>query len=417
MAIEREAAPEPVMAPEVRAIAERLSGEVPALAEGMFEHLAAQIPEIGDDEEIRGLTLASCASNLESALSMLRHGIPVARTQAPVAALEHARYMAARGRSIDTTLRFYRLGLAWFWELWVVELTREVPGAERLAEVLRETAAFSFAYTDAVSTRVSAELLAERDRRERRIAAQREELVAAIVAGEDVDVARAERTLGFVLGPPLVAFVCWAQADAPELERAAAQFAALLGTARPLLVAHGGAEIAGWQRLDVEEGEALGRETAVGAELPAGIRVALGGPSSGLAGFRRSHDEARRAQRLVDLAGDRGAPVTRFEEVRLADLLSRDLPAARAFVAEELGGLAGTDERSETLREFLRVLLAAEGNATSAAAALGLHRNTARQRLARAEELRGRPVTQGGAELRAALVLADTLGAAVLRDA
>lgn len=407
---------QPVTAPEARAVAERLASDVPGLADDMLAYLTARIPEIELDDEARALTLASCASNLETALSMLRHGIPGTRAEPPVAALEHARHMAAHGVSINATLRFYRLGHAWFWNLWVAALGAEVADTARLSEILQETSAFSFTYLDAVSTAVSDELLAERDRRQRRIAAQREELVLRIIAGETVDVGRAERTLGFGVAARHLAFVAWAEGDAAELERSAAAFAALLGTGRPLLVAQGGSEIAGWQRLDTDAPDAVRRAVAVAADLPPDVRVAVGTPGAGIDGFRAGHAEARRAERCARLAGSRAATITSFDDVRYVDLLSRDLPAARAFVAAELGGLAAGDERSEVLRGFLRVLLDKEGDATATAAALGLHRNTVRQRLARAEELRGRPVTHNGAELRAALALADALGEAVLRE-
>jgi DNA-binding PucR family transcriptional regulator len=397
-----------VLAPEARQTAEELAADLPALAQGMFEYLVAEIPEIGVDEETRGLTLASCSSSLEAGLTMLRHGIPADRAQAPAAALEHARHMAARGEDTNTTLRFYRLGHAWFWQLWVEALGRTVGDAGRLAEIVRESAAFSFAYLDAVSTRVSVELLAERDRRQRRIAAEREEVVAAIAAGEPVDPQRAEAVLGFAFAPSHVAFACWTEGDAAELERAAVDVAAALGDGRPLLVAHGAAEISGW--VHVRDARRLPQAP----EPPAGVRVALGTVASGFGGFRASHEEARRARRCAQLAGSGAAPVTAFADVRFLDLLSRDLPAARAFVAEELGGLAGRDERSVQLRDFLRTFLATGENATATAAALGLHRNTTRQRLARAEELLGRPVGRRGGELRAALALADALGDAVL---
>lgn len=398
-----------VEAPETRALADQLISELPSLAQGMFDFLTARIPEIALDEELRGLTLASCMSSIEVGMTMVRHGIPAERTEAPVASLEHARAMAARGLSIDDTLRFYRLGHAYFWDLWIAALSASVTDIARLSELLRETASFMFAYTDIVSTQVSVELLAERDRRQRRITAQREEVVAAILAGEPVDAAAAERTLGFTFSPRHVAFVCWTTGDTADLEAAALEFAASLGPGRPLLVAHGGAEISGWQAVD-------GSLRAAPAP-PAGVRIATGSTQRGLDGFRATHDEAYRAQRFARLASRAAEPVTRFEDVRYLDLLTRDLPAARAFVADELGALAGDDDRARRLREFLGVLLTHDGNATATAAALGLHRNTARQRLERAEELRGRPVTQHGAELRAALAIAEALGDEVLAPA
>lgn len=397
-----------VEAAEAQVLAERLSAELPALAQGMFDFLTERIPDIGLDDELRGLTLASCTSSIEVGLTMVRHGIPASRTEAPVASLEHARAMAARGLSIDGTLRFYRLGHAYFWDMWIGVLSAEIDDPARLGEILRETAAFMFAFTDVISTQVSVALLAERDRRQRRITAQREEVAAAVLAGEMDDVAAAERTLGFAFAPPHVGFVCWSETDGADLEQAAVRFAASVGAGRPLLIARGGAELSGWQAVG-PDGAGAGP-----SELPAGVRIAVGSAGRGIDGFRTTHDEALRAQRYAQLSTG-GGTITRFQDIRYLDLLTRDLPAARAFVAEELGELARTDERSETLREFLRVLLANDGNATATAAALGLHRNTARQRLARAEELRGRPVTQHGAELRAALAVAEALGDEVLR--
>ena len=242
-----------VEAPEARALAGRLAPELPVLAQGMFDFLTERIPDIGLDDELRGLTLASCSSSIEVGLSMVRHGIPASRTEAPVASLEHARAMAARGLSIDDTLRFYRLGHAFFWDMWIGVLSAEIDDPTRLAEILRQTAAFMFAFTDVISTQVSVALLAERDRRQRRITAQREEVAAALLAGETDDVAAAERTLGFALAPRHVGFVCWSEGDGADLEQAATRFAASVGAGRPLLIARGGAELVGWQALGADD--------------------------------------------------------------------------------------------------------------------------------------------------------------------
>ena len=44
----------------------------------MFDYILDRIPEAGADDELRGLTLGSCSSNLEAVLSMVRHGLPQA---------------------------------------------------------------------------------------------------------------------------------------------------------------------------------------------------------------------------------------------------------------------------------------------------------------------------------------------------
>ena len=64
---------------EVRALATALLPEVATLAEAMLEYLLERIPEAGGDEEIEGLTLGSCSSNIEAALSLVRPGSRSAR--------------------------------------------------------------------------------------------------------------------------------------------------------------------------------------------------------------------------------------------------------------------------------------------------------------------------------------------------
>jgi DNA-binding PucR family transcriptional regulator len=286
----------------------------------------------------------------------------------------------------------------------------------RLVEVLRDASAFVFGFLDVISGEVSAELLAERDRRQRRVMALREDVVGAILAGEHVDVARAERMLGFGFDRPQFAFICWTDGDSAALERAAEAVVGAVGGSRSLLISEGADELDGWVSAPRDERpEPPVLEAAIAHIAPA-VHLAVGGMTSGLEGFRRSHEEARRARRVARLATGGAPTLTRFEDVALVDLLSRDLSAAQAFVAVELGGLAFRDERARELREFVLLYLTAGDSHTSAAATLGLHRNTARQRLQRAEELRGRPVTQHRSELLAALVLADTLGETVLRS-
>lgn len=179
--------PPPISAPEVRRLAGEWARGLDDVAREMHAFLTARIPQVSGDPEISDLTLASCASNVEAILSMIRHGIPGSATEAPIAALEHARRMAARGHGIDATLRFYRVGHAYFWERWSAELVGAIDDRERLVTAMRETAAFVFHYIDEVSGQVSTEYLAERERRQRRAAVVRADLVRAVLAGETVD--------------------------------------------------------------------------------------------------------------------------------------------------------------------------------------------------------------------------------------
>ncbi|MGE4427968.1 MAG: PucR family transcriptional regulator [Solirubrobacteraceae bacterium] len=409
-------APDPasttVSVPAVRTLAGTWARNLDAMAQEMYEFLAERIPH-ADEPDIAGLTLASCASNIEAILSMIRHGIPATATEAPVAALEHARKMAVRGYGIDATLRFYRLGHAYFWERWSTELVAAIEDRDELVTAMRETAVFAFHYIDAVSSRVGTEYLAERDRRQRRAAVVRDDVVRALLAGEPVDPAAAEPALGHQLRGPQRAVLWWTDdGDQTTLERAAGVLARAVGV-RPLLVPDGPDALGGWFGGDHPLPD--GWSTLVRDAAP-DVHVALGGVHEGIEGFRRSRDEADRARRVARLGGRRAPTVTAYVDIALADLLSRDLDAARAFVRGELGPLAGPGPAAQRARDTLAVVAAPGGGIATAARELGVHRNTVLQRVRRAEELRGRPVDERPGELHAALVLARILGASVLDD-
>ena len=68
-----------------------------------------------------------------------------------------------------------------------------------------------------------------------------------------------------------------------------------------------------------------------------GVRVAIGEPARGIAGFRASHFEALQAQRIARLAGRREGSITRYHDIALRALATANLDQARAFVARELG--------------------------------------------------------------------------------
>jgi DNA-binding PucR family transcriptional regulator len=83
-------------------------------------------------------------------------------------------------------------------------------------------------------------------------------------------------------------------------------------------------------------------------------------------------------------------------------------------VASRLGPLAAATEAAQRLRETLLAFLRAGGRSMRAAKELYVHQNTVTYRVKRAEELLGRGVNEEPLELMCALVLADTLGPAVL---
>lgn len=149
--------------------------------------------------------------------------------------------------------------------------------------------------------------------------------------------------------------------------------------------------------------EALDAVTAVLTGV--GVLASLGEPGAGVAGFRASlaqaeqTDEIRRAW-----VGDRAPRVIAHRDVGLEVLLLGDRERARAFVERELGDLAAASNEGVRLRDTLEASLRL-GSHVAAAAELGVHEHTVRNRLRRAEEVLGQPLTRRSTEVQVALRL------------
>ena len=197
--------------------------------------------------------------------------------------------------------------------------------------------------------------------------------------------------------------------DAPHgaLERVAEALAQAAGVPRALTVPTSATTLWGW--IATSEGvEADALRGAVEA-APSGVRVAAGATRPGIAGFRRSHEEAVAAQRL--LAGS--ASPHRFvshREIDVIALLGGDEARLRAFVTETLGPLGGRDATTTRMRETVRLFLQEGDNAARTAERLGTHRNTVLHRVARAEELLGHPLRDRRLALGVALEADFRLG-------
>lgn len=392
-------------------IAASLLANVSNLADDMLRYLVERIPEVGEDAELRGLTLGSCSSNLEAALSMFRHGIDVAAAEAPVTALEHARAMASRGHSVDVMLRFYRLGHEYFTEKLSDSLADWIDDPTGALRTFIDLERFGFRYIDRISSLVAAEYVAELDRRQNQARAERDDVVRALLAGERVDLARAERVLSHRLTGRQIGFVCWVDDRGVDLEGFARRVGRYLGAGHSLVVADGPLTVWAWVSITGDTRTSL---AGMPTEFP--VHITAGSPHPGAAGFRTSHLEALRTRRVIELSGRTAPSITEFSDVALVDAISRDLDAARAFVAAQLGDLARDDVKERGERAALLAVLDAQGSLTTAARTLGIHKNTVLQRMRRAEERRGLPATIKVAELHAALLLCDVLGASVLRE-
>jgi len=243
----------------------------------------------------------------------------------------------------------------------------------------------------------------ERDELTRATQAQRFETVTLVLEGAPIETARATERLGYRFEGRQLGAVLWADPGAPDraaLSRAAEELRRR--TRAPEILTVAASSFSLWLWLG-GFGD-LGELTQPFAGAPE-IRCAIGSPGHGVEGFRRSHDEATEAQRLM-MRSAVGLVAT-FAEVALAALAGRDEQAAREYVARTLGPLETADPE---LRETVRVYIRAQYNAARTAELLFTHRNTVLNRLHRAEALLPEPLAVRGLEVGAALELHRWLG-------
>ena len=148
-----------------------------------------------------------------------------------------------------------------------------------------------------------------------------------------------------------------------------------------------------------------------------GIRIAFGAPAPGVAGFRRTHQQALSAQAVALAAGPSGQLVTSFSEVAPVALMAGSIDLLRGWVIATLGALAGDDDHNARLRGTLAAFLRENGSYKATAERLTVHKNTVQYRIRKAEESLGRPVGEGRLHIELALLASEWLGPAVLRRA
>ncbi|MFF0371693.1 MULTISPECIES: PucR family transcriptional regulator [unclassified Micromonospora] len=140
-----------------------------------------------------------------------------------------------------------------------------------------------------------------------------------------------------------------------------------------------------------------------------GVEASVSDPHVGVQGVRAGWLQVQDVQRVRTAWGAAGSPrVLGHPDVSLEILLMADPVKARAFVHAELGQLGADDDLAARLRETVEASQR-WGSHVTTAAHLHLHEHTVRNRLQRAAELLGRPLTERRTELQVALRLARLL--------
>lgn len=360
-------------------------------------------PERGDDPAFRSL-LGSCVRENVRAVLDLWSGRLELDDLAPDHALAFARAAAEARIPVGTFERTYWIGAGLLWDAWVQRVTAAEPSPADLGALFGEPGRLLFAYVDRVLAVVVPAFEATRASMARRVDDLRRVVLDELLADDGPAHPRWEATLGYRLGAEHLAVLVEPEGRVPR-ETLVGRVATAAGATATIARDEDGGAWTVW----------LGRPDGFGPDALAALRahldevdgrVAVGDPGAGVAGFRRSRDQAllaRRVQRTVAEATGACGP-SWYADVRLEALLLADEAQARRYAAEELGPLGGDGPHEIRVRRTLLAWLSC-GSQAAAAAALGVHENTVRQHVRRAEAVLPTVLAHRRTELLVALRL------------
>lgn len=395
---------------DVQRLARELLPRTLEIADEVTRFVLETVPDVAPNGDAEGVVVVreSTEQNIGAILAMLAFGVVPGSIEPPLGTLKLLHQTVAGGGDVTTILRGYRAGHAGVWRIWADHVARNIDDAARLHRVLSYSSERLFTHMD-----LAAEQLVVRYRQEVPSALTagdrptRRRLVERLLEGEPVDVDQAAASLGYGLGGHHLGVVMAPLQAGAEPRAALDALAAAYGTANVLALPQGDGTLWAWLgSLTAPRDEVVG---ALGAVVLDGVLAGVGEPGLGRDGFRRTHEQAREAERLGRMTPEPAAGVVRQRDIELVALLCGDAERARRLAADRLGRLASRDESGERLRETVRVFLACGRSKARAAERLFIHQKTVAYRLARAEELLGRPVAEAGAELEAALLIDLTL--------
>ena len=368
----------------------RLEARRPEIEQAILARVYAVSDPAGaeDPEYVQGLRAAASAA-LDYGLA----GIAPGERSEPIppALLAQTRRAARSGVGLDTVLRRYFAGCTLLGDFIMQEA--EDGGLLRgaaLRRVLRAQAALF----DRLVVAITEEHTRETEDRAGSLEQRRAEHVEGLLAGELIDPADLAYELdAWHLG--VLAAGRGAAAAIRDLTTALDR--------RLLLVRPDGETVWAWlggrRRIATAEIAPL-----ASSSRSADVVLALGEPGEGIAGWRLTHRQARAALPIALRGPQR---LVRYADIALlASMLCDDLLVS-SLNQLYLSPLAQERDGGTALRQTLRAYFAAGRNASAAATALGVSRQTVGNRLGAIEARLGRPLDNCAAEIEAALRLAD----------
>lgn len=375
-------------------VAQRMAAHREDFVADLLAVTKAEIRALDHDARLSDLLKASITENVVAAIHYLDLGTQEIPMKAPTAALGYARALAQRDIPLSALIRAYRIGHARFVDA-AMSHALSLASSDRVPTIV-ELVNRSARWIDVVCDQVGMAYEQERDRWVSRRSGLRQQSVSQVLAGDPIDLHRAEEVLEYRLGGTHIAAVMWADVAVPTPEvvelfdRARSLVATALGAlGRPLMIPTDEREARLWFSLRSPKPVAASRIRAAVEEAGIKAHLAFGDAADGLGGFRRSLTRAERAKTVALAGGRRLGRVTFYSEVGPMALMAGDLDDLRGYVGEVLGELSVDDERTGWLRDTLREFLARNRSYVATADAMILHRNTIQYRVAQATGLCG----------------------------
>jgi hypothetical protein len=420
-------APEPTPA-RVSALVAEIGAGLRAMqseiAEAMTRRIINEIDYSRDDPRMADLRAASIHANVVTMIDILGNDIPIDDVQPPMASVEYARRLAQRKIPSNFLVRAYHMGQDTMMRICYDEVARrELPSALGLA-VLKRLTELVYAYTDWIVVYVIETYETERSQQLTARGSVHSSTVHTLLSASAPDTAGFESETGYRLDHIHLAAILWYTGNdgSSALSLLDSGVRALAHTLRadasPLVTVIDRRTLWVWFP--------FGRRPAVdaaalrsAADLTDGVRLAVGLPGRGLAGFRRSQQQAAAAYFIATVPGtpsDHLAIGFGDPGVAVVSLLARDLDATREWVREVLGALADDTQQAAVLRETLSTFYETGESHFHTAQQMTLHRNTVKYRITKAVDA----TRSGGGgheklDIAVALQICRVLGQNVLR--
>nr|WP_070381080.1 helix-turn-helix domain-containing protein [Rhodococcus sp. WMMA185] len=401
-------------------IARRLDARQVEITRAMTALLSHEIDQLDEDPQLVELLQASVQGNISTIIHVLANDIPVDHLHPTTAAVEYALRLAQRDVSSNSLVRAYYMGQDALRNICFDEVgSLGLPGPLTLA-VLKHMSEVMYSYIDWITLYVFGAYEQERRRWLGARGNVHSSIIHTLLGGTGSDGSTFETETNYRLDQTHVAMILWSsgaddEATLNALDHHVSGIARHLTTdSAPIVTAIDRQTLWAWLP--------FGRRQPVidttGLPASPGIRIAIGLPSTGIAGFRRSHEQARAAYSVANVPNTPARPIVSFGDrgVAVVSLLAENLESTRAWVWEVLGPLAVNTDQAATLRTTLSNYFANGESHLRTAQQMNLHRNTVKYRITKALGEPGTGIAgHGKLDLALALQVCEFLGPTVLR--